>query len=155
MRKIMAHSATLFGLGEKVPAPGTWGSFIAMLLAYPLMKLGPVPYMVICVLFLFYAIFACEFYEQIHGAHDSSAVIIDEVIGYWIAVVWLPINLKTLLVGFALFRLFDIWKPLFIGMIDRKVKGGVGTVVDDVAAGLVVNLILQYVLLRTDWLGAL
>lgn len=109
--------------------------------------------MAACLLILTLAIVACEIHERDFGGHDASEVVIDEVIGYLIAVTWLPFTWQTFVFGFALFRLFDIWKPLFIGIMDKRMKGGVGTVVDDVAAGIVANVILQVIYHRTTWLG--
>jgi phosphatidylglycerophosphatase A len=57
------------------------------------------------------------------------------------------------LIGFALFRLLDITKPLFIGYLDKKVQGGLGVVVDDVAAGIIASLIMQFLYTETNWLG--
>ncbi len=78
--------------------------------------------------------------------HDSQEVVIDEVVGYLVAFTWLPMNWTSVVTAFVLFRALDIVKPFPISWLDRKVKGGLGTVVDDLAAGLVANIILQAVL---------
>jgi phosphatidylglycerophosphatase A len=89
---------------------------------------------------------AADAHEGETGDHDASEVVIDEVAGQWIAL--LPVaHLDTMpwwtwLIAFALFRLFDIWKPGPIGRLDRSFEGGAGTMADDVAAGLLAALVL-------------
>lgn len=109
--------------------------------------------MIFCALFLPLAIVASEAYEKMKGEHDLSEIVVDEVIGMLVALVWLPMSWQTFFLGFVLFRLFDIWKPWPISFIDRKVGGGVGVVADDLLAGIVVNVILQAIYQNTDWLG--
>ncbi len=154
MRSFLKRLAVFFGVGHMKKAPGTWGTLAAVPIAVGLSYLGPFIYMGTCVLFLILAIIACDVYEQDKGDHDSPEVVVDEVIGYLITVTWLPFTWQTFVFGFLLFRLFDIWKPLFIGMLDRRMKRGVGTVMDDVAAGIVANAILQMVYYNTSWLGS-
>lgn len=153
MRSILKRLAVFFGIGHIKKAPGTWGTLVAIPLAFGLSVLGPFVYMGAVVALLVLAIVACNVYEQDKGAHDSPEIVIDEVVGYLIAVTWLPVTWQTFALGFILFRIFDIWKPLFIGVLDRKMKGGVGTVLDDVAAGIVSNMILQMIYYKTAILG--
>jgi phosphatidylglycerophosphatase A len=79
--------------------------------------------------------------------------VIDEVIGFLITMTWLPMTWQAYLAGFLLFRVLDIFKPFPIGYLDEKVPGGLGVVADDVAAGMIANIILQVVLVKTAWLG--
>jgi phosphatidylglycerophosphatase A len=74
--------------------------------------------------------------------HDSKRVVIDEVAGMCISLLWLPVHLKYVLAAFILFRFFDIYKPFFINRLE-KIKGGWGVMLDDVLAGMYTNLILQ------------
>jgi len=76
---------------------------------------------------------------------DPQSVVVDEVAGQWITVLFAPVSWKTLLVGFILFRLFDILKPPPVRQLERLPEG-VGIVMDDVAAGLYALLVLQLVL---------
>jgi phosphatidylglycerophosphatase A len=107
------------------------------------------------------AIIAAAAYEQDHlhadsaDGHDRSEIVIDEVVGFLITMVWLPMTWQSLLLGFLLFRFFDILKPFPIGYLDRKVPGGLGVVVDDIAAGIFASLILQAVYSYTSILGQL
>ena len=87
------------------------------------------------------------------GGHDRQEIVIDEVAGFLITMAMIPLTWQTWVAGFLLFRFFDAVKPWPISVLDKKVKGGLGVVVDDVAAGLAANLILQVLITKTDWLG--
>ena len=77
----------------------------------------------------------------------------DEVVGFLITMVWLPLTWQSLLLGFVLFRFFDIVKPPPIRQLDQHVKGGFGVMIDDIAAGLISSVILQIIYTQTSWLG--
>ncbi|MFO0752859.1 MAG: phosphatidylglycerophosphatase A [Thermodesulfovibrionales bacterium] len=81
--------------------------------------------------------------EKGFGQHDSKHIVIDEFVGYLAAMLFLPLTVPYLAASFFLFRLFDILKPPPIRSIDRKVRGGVGIMLDDAAAGLCTNGLLQ------------
>ena len=72
---------------------------------------------------------------------------LDEICGYLVTMILVPAGWLWIVLGFLLFRLFDIWKPWPIGLIDRKVQGGLGIVVDDVVAGVFAAICLQLVIL--------
>ncbi len=99
-------------------------------------------------------IFVAQVFEKHADQHDSKEIVIDEVAGFLIAMTWLPPTWQSLVAGFLLFRFFDIVKPPPIRQIDQRMQGGIGVMADDVAAGLIVNLILQVVYTHTGWLGA-
>lgn len=143
-KKIVEILATFFYLGKLPKMPGTFGTLGAVPLWYLLAKTGPIPYMNLTVLILIASLFICEFYEQSTRTHDNKEVVLDEVVGYLITMTWVPVNPKSAVLGFALFRFFDVLKPFPINKLDEKIKGGVGVVVDDVAAGLISNIILQF-----------
>lgn len=145
--------ATGFYLGKAPKAPGTFGTLLGIPIAWLLLQTTPVFYMIAAVVLLLFASYVAEMHERATGGHDPSEVVIDEVVGYVIAMTFMPATWQAFVGAFLLFRFFDILKPPPIGMIDRKVHGGLGTVLDDVAAGVVANLILQVVYTRTDWLG--
>ncbi len=134
--------------------PGTVGTLWGLPLAYVFSLAGILNYMVLSFLFIGFSIWVCHLYEQYSGEHDQSHVTIDEVAGFLVTMVWLPMTWQSLLAGFLLFRLLDILKPYPISYLDKKVKGGLGTVVDDLAAGLVSNIILQVIYTQTNWLGS-
>ena len=152
-RKIVEFLATGFYTGRIRPAPGTWGTLVGVPVAY-LFKLGsPMFYMVASIVLLFVAVAIAEVYEMMTGHHDTGEVVIDEVVGYVIALTWLPPTWQFFVAGFVVFRIFDIWKPYPISVMDQKIRGGLGTILDDVAAGLVSNFVLQVIYQKTDWLG--
>lgn len=133
--------------------PGTWGTLLGLPLAWAFAQGSPLGYMIKTIVFLFFSIWIAELYERSFKSHDPGEVVIDEVIGYLIAFTWLPLTWQSFLGAFVVFRFFDILKPPPIRNIDRRVKGGFGTVLDDVAAGLAANVVLQIVLAETNWLG--
>lgn len=153
IRRFLVYAATDFGVGYWRPASGTWGTLVTLPLVWLLSLGGPLVYMGFTVLFLPFSIVAAELYEQQSDEHDSSNIVIDESIGILITMTWLPITWKSLLAGFLLFRVLDILKPFPIGYLDKKLKGGLGVVADDVAAGIIASLILQYIYTHTLWLG--
>ncbi|MBK7893192.1 MAG: phosphatidylglycerophosphatase A [Bdellovibrionales bacterium] len=149
--------ATCGFVGRIRPAPGTWGTLWGIPLGLLLIRLGPLGYMLATGVLIMVAIVAAQLHEAVHAGdvdgsgaprdvHDSQEVVIDEVVGYLVAFTCLPMNWTSVVAAFVLFRALDIVKPFPISWLDRKVKGGLGTVVDDLAAGLVANVILQAVL---------
>ncbi|MFZ4405215.1 MAG: phosphatidylglycerophosphatase A [Pseudobdellovibrionaceae bacterium] len=151
--------ATYLGIGYAKKAPGTVATFATIPLVILLSWAGPFLYMAAVLLLIPLAIIAAAAYEQDHlhadfgDGHDRSEIVIDEVVGFLITMVWLPMTWQSLLMGFLLFRFFDILKPFPIGYLDRKVPGGLGVVVDDIAAGIFASLILQAVYSYTSILG--
>lgn len=145
--------ATWFGVGLIKKAPGTMGTLFAIPAVYGLSLTGPIYYMGFIILFIPLSIVAAQVYEKKSGVHDAQEVVIDEVIGFLITMAWLPINWKSIAIGFFMFRILDILKPGPIGYLDRHLTGGFGIVMDDVVAGLISNLILQTLYTQTSWLG--
>jgi phosphatidylglycerophosphatase A len=145
--------ATVFGIGSLKPAPGTWGSLAALPAAFLIGRLfGSLGLMFFTCLVFVLGIWAAEHYEAETGEHDGSDIVIDEVAGQWIScipLIYWGIDLWGWAVAFALFRLFDIWKPGPVGTLDKQFPGGLGTMIDDVAAGLLAALSLALLLLVT------
>jgi phosphatidylglycerophosphatase A len=134
--------ATFFGAGFGKPGPGTWGSVAAVLLwaAYA-QFLHPTPHALLLALLagvsltLIFGIPAATIVASESGRHDPQFVVIDEVAGQWIALLFSPFDLYHALIALLLFRLFDITKPFPIRRLE-DLPGGWGIVFDDVAAGL-------------------
>jgi phosphatidylglycerophosphatase A len=134
-----------FGSGLTPVAQGTFGS-LAALLPWLLLRHLSLPLYVLVLLAGFaIGVWACDIAGRALGVDDHRSLVWDEFIGQWIALIplLLPALLPTrlslwwlLLAGFALFRLFDVWKPWPIGWFDRRVKGGMGVMIDDVIAGI-------------------
>ncbi len=135
--------ATFFYTGLAPKAPGTVGTLAAIPLVLVASLMGSVPYVIITVVLVLAAIFVAQLYERSVGSHDNSEIVIDEVVGFMMAMALVPITWVSLLVGFVLFRIIDIFKPFPISYLDRNIKGGLGVVIDDLAAGVVVNILLQ------------
>jgi phosphatidylglycerophosphatase A len=147
LKTLVEWLATWFGLGRMPWVPGTFGTLGAFPLVYAFALLGPLPYMISTIVFIVFAVIIAHLFESLHGEHDSSCIVIDEVAGFLVTMTWVPLEPKYWLAGFLLFRGFDMVKPFPINILDQRIKGGLGTVIDDVAAGLVSNIILQF------WLG--
>lgn len=146
--------ATLFGVGRSPKAPGTIGTLATIPLVFLLNWAGVYFYMAAVILLLPVGIAACEIYQNEMGNHDPKEIVIDEVFGFLITMVWLPMTWQAILIGFAVFRVLDITKPLFIGYLDKKVQGGLGVMMDDLAAGIIASLIMQTIYTQTNWLGS-
>lgn len=144
--------ATVGFIGHLPKAPGTFGTIAAVPIALLLARLGPNFYLVATTVLILFSIWISELHERNLGAHDSKTIVIDEVVGFLVAFTWLPMTWRSCLAAFVLFRVFDVLKPYPISVLDRRVKGGLGVVVDDLAAGLATNIILQIVLYQTTWL---
>ncbi|WP_036137359.1 phosphatidylglycerophosphatase A family protein [Luteibacter sp. 9135] len=136
-----------FGSGLTPKAQGTFGSAAAILPWLLLRDLPPLAWMAILVVSFAVGVWACEIAGRILGVADHRSLVWDEFVGQWIAL--LPALLApwwVVLAGFALFRLFDVWKPWPIAWFDRRVKGGLGVMLDDVIAGLFAAAVLSLVL---------
>jgi len=138
---------TFFGTGLSPKAPGTVGSFAALLVALLILEIAPMQTLFMLTLVItIIGIFEINKYEKTTGTHDDKSIVIDEVSGMWIALMFALASAQSMsyayaeeiaIIGsFAAFRLFDIWKPSLIGTIDRKVKGGLGVMGDDLLAGV-------------------
>ncbi len=146
--------ATFFYLGRAPAMPGTVGTLGAIPLVFLFSLFGLYGYMGAVFVFALIAIYVAEQYEQAVQNHDPKEIVIDEVVGFLITMFWLPLTWQAFLAGFILFRVLDIIKPFPISAIDRRANGGFGTVTDDIVAGVIANLVLQFVYTQTHWLGA-
>ena len=136
---------TGLGTGFSPVASGTVGSALGVALYVPLAAAG-LPAVALAVVVLLPAgIWAAGVCGARYGAHDHRRIVVDEVVGQFIALASFPARPGWLLAGFLLFRLFDIWKPFPAGRIDRRWHTPTGVMGDDVVAGLYANLTLQAV----------
>ena len=131
------------GLSPK--APGTVGSFVSLIIGLFLLEFLHVSTLfLLALLITVIAIKQIDIYEKEVGMHDGKEIVIDELAGMWITLAICGINSSNVLfmapIAFIFFRLFDIWKPSFIGKIDREVKGGLGVMGDDVLAGIAAGI---------------
>ena len=142
-------AATWFWVGLLPKAPGTWGSAAALPFAWLLSSLGGASALLVASLLCFcLGWWASAIYVARTGASDPSEVVIDEVAGQWLVLAAAPLDPLSYLVGFALFRLFDVWKPWPVSWADQRIGGGLGVMLDDILAaayGLIGMILFEMV----------
>ncbi|GAA7338444.1 phosphatidylglycerophosphatase A [Helicobacter pylori] len=131
---------TLFFSGYSKKAPGTIGSLVALLLGLPVLIFSANTLFLAAVLIGLIAIAQIDKEEEESKIHDSSYIVIDELVGMWLAMAISGLSLAGVVLSFIFFRIYDITKPSLIGKIDREVKGGLGVVADDALAGVLAGL---------------
>jgi phosphatidylglycerophosphatase A len=137
LRDPAALLATWFGAGLLPKAPGTWGSLAALPFAWLIVSVGGGTALAIAILLVFaLGWWAAERTAQAIGLEDPGCIVIDEVAGQWLVLLATPPDVLHYLIGFLLFRIFDIKKPWPVGWADRHIKGGLGIMFDDVLAGI-------------------
>lgn len=137
---------TLFFIGYLPIAPGTVASAVAMVIL-GVFKPQDLTILLILLFCLLFGTLASERLEKKSGKKDPSFVVIDEFVGYLTTVLFIPLTWKNLLIGFFLFRFLDIVKPSPIRQIDKRLKGGLGIMMDDFIAGVIGNLLLRALLM--------
>ncbi|MHA1539512.1 MAG: phosphatidylglycerophosphatase A family protein [Alphaproteobacteria bacterium] len=138
--------ATWFGAGFMRPAAGTWGSLAALPFAWVIVSIGgPILLLLATILVTLLGLWSSHFYEKFSGEHDSSDIVIDEVAGMWLTLLFVPQSLLLYGIGFALFRIFDIYKPFPCSRIDAAKKGAISVMFDDLVAGLYAALGLTFI----------
>ena len=125
-----------FGSGLSPKAPGTMGTLAAIPLWWLLAQLPLGTYLIVVLIAAVAGIVICGRAADRLGVHDHGGIVWDEFVGFWIAMAALPVTWQSLILGFVLFRLFDILKPWPISWLDRRVSGGFGIMIDDVIAGI-------------------
>ena len=124
-------------------APGTWGSLVGLLLFFLLHTLSLEVYLAVVAGLFVIGTFAAGEAEKIMDHQDPGLVVIDEIVGMLITMIAVPATPLFMILGFTLFRIFDIWKPFPVGFVDQRFHGGLGIMLDDVVAGIYSLLILQ------------
>jgi phosphatidylglycerophosphatase A len=142
-----------FGLGSGLAryAPGTFGTLVAIPLYLLLALLPAWAYAVAVVAAFALGVWVCETVSRDLGVHDHGGIVWDEFVGYWITMFLMPVSWVWVLAGFALFRLFDIWKPWPIRWFDDNVPGGFGIMFDDVVAAVAAGATLQAIRIGTGY----
>ncbi|GAA8493245.1 phosphatidylglycerophosphatase A family protein [Helicobacter pylori] len=131
---------TLFFSGYSKKAPGTIGSLVALLLGLPVLIFSANTLFLGAVFIGLIAIAQIDKEEEESKIHDSSYIVIDELVGMWLAMAISGLSLAGVVLSFIFFRIYDITKPSLIGKIDKEVKGGLGVVADDALAGVLAGL---------------
>ncbi|OGP62705.1 MAG: phosphatidylglycerophosphatase A [Deltaproteobacteria bacterium RBG_13_53_10] len=149
MNRLILFLATGFGVGFSPFVPGTMGTLIAIPLY---LILSPIPspvYEWTVIAFFFLACWISDKAQNHWGKKDDQRIVIDEIMGFFTAMMWVPKTFGFVILGFLLFRFFDILKPPPARRLER-VRGGYGVVLDDVMAGLYANIVLHilYMIVR-------
>ena len=135
--------ATWFGAGLLLPAPGTWGSLAALPFGLLILKFGGTQMLLLAILIITaLGLWATRKFQLETKTHDSKMIVIDEVAGQWIPLLFCALNPLWIAASFALFRLFDILKPPPISWADKNLNNEWGVMIDDIIAGIFAALCL-------------
>lgn len=132
-----------FGAGLSPIMPGTVGTFAAIPLYLIMNQLSLLTYLFFIVGGFIIGVYVCQQVANTLGVNDHGGIVWDEFIGFFITMIAAPPGWGWLLLGFVLFRLFDIIKPQPIKWVDNHIKGGIGVMLDDVIAGLMALGVMQ------------
>ena len=136
-----------FGSGLSPVAPGTFGTLAAIPIYLILvLSINSTVYLLIVVLLALLGFWLCGKSAEDLGVHDHPGIVWDEIVGFLITMYLAPLSWLWIVVGFCLFRLFDIIKPWPISKLDREVGGGVGIMLDDIVAGIFAWIVLQIII---------
>ena len=138
-----------FGSGLAPVAPGTFGTLAAVPFYFLLAQTPLWMYIVIVISAFGIGVYCCQVTADHLGVHDHPAIVWDEMVGYWLTMAAAPPGWQWPVIGFVLFRFFDIIKPWPIGWIDSRVHGGLGIMLDDILAAVYAWLCLQLIVLVT------
>lgn len=136
MKTLIMMIATGCGAGNLPKAPGTWGSLAAFLPWLFLRDLSLPSYLVVLALVFVIGFLAAGSAEKILDRADAGPIVIDEILGMFITLILAPAHPLAWLLGFILFRIFDILKPFPVSWFDQRIHGGIGIMMDDVVAGI-------------------
>ena len=134
--------ATGFGAGFSPIAPGTAGSLVGLALFWPLQMAAPWVQVAVTVIAYFAGVAASTRLAERLGRKDPGAAVVDEVVGMWLSLLFLPFTPATAVAGFLLFRVLDVFKPYPARQFE-SLPGGWGIMTDDVMAGIYANLLLR------------
>lgn len=134
-----------FGSGLAPFAPGTFGTLAAVLLYLPLQYLSLPLYCLMVAVVCIAGVWICGRSSEMLGVHDHGGIVWDEFAGYFITMIAAPAGWQWIVIGFILFRIFDIIKPWPIKWADKQVHGGLGIMLDDILAGFISLAILQII----------
>lgn len=134
-----------FGSGLAPKAPGTFGTLAAIPVLLLMSGMSSSMYAFIAILMAVSGVYICGKAADEAGVHDHPAIVWDEIVGFVITMFMIPLTWHSLLVGFVIFRVFDIFKPWPISWLDKHCHGGLGIMLDDVAAGLAALAVMHLI----------
>jgi phosphatidylglycerophosphatase A len=132
-----------FGTGYVPKLPGTAGTLIGVVFYFFMQPLNEIFYLAITSVLFLIGIWLCGKTANDLGVHDHSSIVWDEIVGYLVTMIMAPAGWLWMILGFALFRLFDICKPWPVSWADRQTSGGLGIMLDDLIAAIYALLLLQ------------
>ena len=138
-----------FGSGLSPKMPGTIGTVVGvgLYLLLPAQYLADWRiYLAIIISAFIIGVFLCGYTAKALNVHDHPGIVWDEIVGYFITMIMVPKEWVWILLGFVLFRIFDILKPWPISIADKRLKGGFGIMFDDVLAGVFALIVIQIIL---------
>ena len=136
---------SVFGIGFIPVASGTFGSIAGLIIGYILNLVDYKLFFIIIPILFILGVITSNIYQKQTGEKDSSVIVIDEVVGQLIAMMFVMDNLILIFISFIIFRIFDIYKPWPASYADEKMDGGIGVMLDDVFAGMY-TVILMYII---------
>jgi phosphatidylglycerophosphatase A len=145
MKYFILLLATGLGVGYSPRAPGTLGTLVAIPVYYFLSNVPSPLYEITLIGFVFLSVWVSGNAEIFFGKKDDQRIVIDEIMGFLITMLWAPKTIRFVIIGFFLFRFFDILKPFPIRRLEKGFKGGFGVVLDDVLAGVYANIVLRLI----------
>lgn len=146
MRRLVLFLASNAGLGYVPVAPGTFGTLAGIPAFYLMAGLSAPAYALVWVALLLFSCWVCGAAGRHLGVVDDGRIVIDELTGYLVTVAFLPFSWPAALLGFVLFRIFDVVKVFPASWFDRRMKNGIGVVLDDVMAGIYAAVALRIIL---------
>ncbi len=132
-----------FGTGAASYAPGTFGTLAGLPFYWAMHMLSLPVYLLIVVILFIFGVWICERTAKALQVHDHPGIVWDEIVGFLVTMILAPQGWIWWLAGFLLFRVFDIFKPWPIKILDQRVGGGFGIMIDDVLAGIFAAICLQ------------
>lgn len=141
-KKMILFTACGFGTGFAPAAPGTFGSLFGILVYFIIQSFSWQIQLVLVAVLVIIAVICSHVAAKMLGQEDPGSIVIDEIVGQVIALWGVQFTLANVIAGFVLFRFFDILKPYPIKMLEKKVPGGAGIVVDDLMAGIYARIIM-------------
>lgn len=149
--KLILWGATGFGLGFIPVAPGTFGTLAALpliwIMTWTMTAMGPGSTALFLAALILAAVWLADRAEAILGKKDPGSIVVDEMAGYCVTMTLVPVSWETLILGFAAFRCFDIFKSPPVRYFETRYSGGAGVVLDDIMAGVMAALSVKIIYL--------
>ncbi len=147
MKYFILIISTGIGIGYLPLAPGTFGSLLAIPIYILLRFNSSFIYGLFLIIFISFSIFISDHAQKYFIKEDDQRIVIDEIAGLLCTFLFLERTFFSILIGFILFRIFDILKPFPIRRLEKRFKGGLGIVLDDIIAGVYANIVIQLIYL--------